>query len=90
MQEVIARCFELELSRLGSTDCYFTRLSVEIKSKRDQFANILQQVGLNPVLPDGGYCMLVDISPIVSQSFQSDESDTKDRKFVKYLIREKV
>lgn len=89
-QEVVARCFEIELSRLHSPhECYFNRISRELKAKRDQFAQILREAGLEPVLPEGGYCMLVDISRAAKQ-FESDEGETRDKKFAKFLIREKV
>lgn len=91
-QEVIARSFELELSRLYTPECYFNSLARELKSKRDRLAELLQQNGLKPIVPEGGYCMLVDISHLANDfRFQSDFSNESiDRKFVKYLIKEKV
>lgn len=89
IQEVIARCFELEQSRLDTDECYFRSISAELKPKRDRLAKLLIDAGLKPVIPEGGYFMLADISKI-APNFHSDENECKDSKFVKYLIKEKV
>ena len=51
-------------------------------------AKLLSDAGLTPVIPEGGYFMLADISNIAN-NFSSDEKEAKDSKFVKYLIKEK-
>ena len=89
VQEVIARCFELEISRLEKPECYFKSISEELKPKRDRLAKLLVDAGLKPVIPEGGYFMLADISKI-AKNFKSDDKECKDSKFVKYLIKEKV
>jgi kynurenine---oxoglutarate transaminase / cysteine-S-conjugate beta-lyase / glutamine---phenylpyruvate transaminase len=88
MQEVIARCFELEISRLESPESYFKSLAEELKPKRDRLAKLLTEAGLIPVIPNGGYFMLADITK-VAKDFQTDKSERRDSKFVKYLIKEK-
>ncbi|CAF1010747.1 unnamed protein product [Brachionus calyciflorus] len=88
IQEVIARCFELEIARLGHDESYFKSISAELKPKRDRLAKLLIDAGLKPVIPEGGYFMLADISTI-AKNFKTDETDFKDSKFVKYLIKEK-
>lgn len=88
MQDVIARCFELELSRLNSPECYFNSVKEELRPKRDALAKLLVEAGLEPIVPEGGYFMMADISKIASK-FSSDEKEVKDSKFVKYLIKEK-
>ena len=45
--------------------------------------------GLKPVVPEGGYFLLADISKI-AKNFNTDENECKDSKFVKYLIKDKV
>jgi kynurenine--oxoglutarate transaminase/cysteine-S-conjugate beta-lyase/glutamine--phenylpyruvate transaminase len=89
MQEVIARCFELENSRLDKPECYFNSLSEELRPKRDRLAKLLVEVGLEPVIPEGGYFMLADITKLAAD-FHTDETECKDSKFAKFLIREKV
>lgn len=88
MQEVIARCFELELTRLDSPECYYNSIKAEIKPKRDALAKLLIEAGLEPIIPEGGYFMMADISKIAGD-FSSDKEEMKDSKFVKYLIKEK-
>lgn len=88
MQDVIARCFELELTRLDSAECYFNSIKEEIRPKRDALAKLLIDAGLEPIVPEGGYFMMADISKIADK-FSSDDKEIKDSKFVKYLIKEK-
>ncbi|CAF0805348.1 unnamed protein product [Rotaria sordida] len=89
-QEVVARCFEYELKRLNSSECYFNSVSKEFIEKRNQFAQVLKECGMKPIVPDGSYFMLADFSSFVNdEQFQSDENDKKDFKFVRYLIKEK-
>ena len=86
---MIAKCFELENSRLGSPESYFKSISSELRPKRDALAKLLKEAGLEPVVPEGGYFMIADISKIAN-NFSSDSEELKDSKFVKYLIKEKV
>ena len=58
----MAEGLELETSRRGSADCYFTSLALELLPKRDQLARVLESLGMHPVIPEGGYFMLADIS----------------------------
>jgi kynurenine--oxoglutarate transaminase/cysteine-S-conjugate beta-lyase/glutamine--phenylpyruvate transaminase len=88
MQDVIGRCFELENSRLDSPECYFNSIAIELKPKRDQLAKLLIDAGLTPIIPEGGYFMMADISK-VSKDFVTDDKEIKDAKFVKHLIKEK-
>lgn len=88
IQEVIGRCFELELTRFDSPECYYNSIKKELKPKRDRLAEILKNAGLEPIIPEGGYFMMADISKIANEFF-SDEKQMKDTKFVKYLIKEK-
>ena len=86
---MVARCFELELSRFGAPESYFKSISAELKPKRDRLAKLLLDIGLTPVIPEGGYFMLADISKIAKE-FETDANEMKDSKFVKYLIKQKV
>lgn len=87
-QEVIARCFEHEIARFGQPESYFKSITAELKPKRDRLAQLLLDIGLTPVIPEGGYFMLADISKIAKE-FETDSKEMKDSKFVKYLIKEK-
>lgn len=85
----MGRCFELELTRLESSECYFNSISAELLPKRDRIVKLLIDAGLKPVIPEGGYFIMADITNI-AKDFKSDETEFKDSKFVKYLIKEKV
>lgn len=49
---------------------------------------LLQEAGLTPVVPEGGYFVLADITKI-AKDFHTDSTEHKDSKFVKFLIKEK-
>ncbi|CAF2927752.1 unnamed protein product [Rotaria sp. Silwood2] len=88
-QEVVARCFEYELKRINSPECYFNSISNEFLEKRDKLIQALKECGMKPVVPDGGYFVLADYSQFAGDKFQSDADDMKDFKFVRYLTKEK-
>lgn len=52
------------LDLMGQPECYFSSLAEELESKRDRLAAILKDVGMTPVIPEGGYFMLVDVSSL--------------------------
>ncbi|UJR30164.1 hypothetical protein I4U23_017704 [Adineta vaga] len=88
-QEVVARCFEYELKRLNSPECYFNSIPSEFIDKRDKLVQALKECGMKPIVPDGGYFVLADFSQIAGDKFQSDSEAMKDFKFVRYLTKEK-
>ncbi|CAF0948971.1 unnamed protein product [Rotaria sordida] len=87
--EVVARCFEYELKRINSSECYFNSISNEFLKKCDKLVQALKECGMKSVIPDGGYFILVDYSQFASGEFQLDADEVKDIKFVRYLIEEK-
>ena len=40
--------------------CYFLSLAKELQPKRDMLARLCREVGLSPVVPQGGYFMMVN------------------------------
>jgi kynurenine--oxoglutarate transaminase/cysteine-S-conjugate beta-lyase/glutamine--phenylpyruvate transaminase len=40
--------------------CYFYSLAKELQPKRDMLTKICQEAGLSPVVPEGGYFMMVN------------------------------
>lgn len=54
------RNFEL----MGQPECYFTSLAEELEGKRNRMAAIIKDVGMTPVIPEGGYFMLVDVTSL--------------------------
>ena len=60
----MARALEVETARLGQPDCYFTQLAADVERKRDEIAQVLREVGLEPIIPDSGYFMMADTTPL--------------------------
>jgi len=88
IQEAVGRAFEIELERFGSPESYFVALGRKLKQKRDLLAAGLQQYGLKPIIPEGGYFLLVDWSSLENKVDFSSENDTeKDYRFVKWLSK---
>ena len=54
----------MEFDRLGQPDSYFKELPAMLLEKRDKMAKVLEEVGLDPIVPDGGYFMLADTTSL--------------------------
>lgn len=89
LQEAVAQGLLLNFEIMGQPECYFTSLAEELEVKRDRMAAILQEVGMTPVIPEGGYFMLVDVTSLNQDLSDMDEDDAYDYKFVKWMIKEK-
>lgn len=63
-QEAIARVLEIECNRLGSKDSYLVAMPQEFKEKRDYLIKVLSDIGMIPTVPDGGYSIIADWSPL--------------------------
>ena len=57
---------EKEMSKLeqGDAHCYLTNLAVELEEKRNKMAAILRDINITPIMPDGAYFIMGDISKI--------------------------
>ncbi|XP_023787886.1 kynurenine--oxoglutarate transaminase 3 isoform X1 [Cyanistes caeruleus] len=89
LQEALAQAFWIDYKRMDDPDCYFHSLSRELESKRDRMAQLLKEAGLKPVVPDGGYFMIVDVSMLNVDLSDVDEKQPYDYKFVKWMIASK-
>ena len=58
----MAICFEAEQQRINTAECYFNSISEELRPKRDKMANFLEDLGVVPTVPEGGYFMVADFS----------------------------
>ena len=65
---------------------FFKKIPLDLKPKRDRVAKLLRDIGLTPIIPEGCYFMLADISKI-NFDYDSNSSDSKDMQFCKHLIR---
>ncbi|XP_024154375.1 kynurenine--oxoglutarate transaminase 1 isoform X3 [Oryzias melastigma] len=89
-KEAVARGFEREYEVFGTPESYFQQLPAMLHSKRQKLATCLQSAGLNPIMPEGGYFMIADISSIeVDLNDESNKDEPRDFRFVKWLIKEK-
>uniref|UniRef100_A0A673JDF8 Kynurenine--oxoglutarate transaminase 1-like n=1 Tax=Sinocyclocheilus rhinocerous TaxID=307959 RepID=A0A673JDF8_9TELE len=74
----------------NSCESYFHQLPIHLHEKRLRLADCLKSVGLKPVLPQGGYFMIADISNLnVDLTDPSTKDEPYDYRFVKWLIKEK-
>uniref|UniRef100_UPI0037E89D03 kynurenine--oxoglutarate transaminase 1-like n=1 Tax=Semicossyphus pulcher TaxID=241346 RepID=UPI0037E89D03 len=89
-QEAVAQGFEREYELFGTPESYFQQLPALLHHKRNKLASCLQSVGLQPIMPEGGYFMIADISSVkVDLKDQSTEDEPYDFTFVKWLTKEK-
>jgi len=49
---------------LALEDKFYRQVAAEHQAKRDRFCGVLQQVGLEPIVPQGAYYVLADISAL--------------------------
>ena len=47
---------------MDSPECFFNSIGPDLQKKRDALAKVLEDVGLNPVVPEGGYFIMADWS----------------------------
>jgi aspartate/methionine/tyrosine aminotransferase len=64
---------------LETADTYYHTLTTDYQHKRDMLTNVLADVGLTPIVPDGTYFVMVDISRL---DFENDVA------FCRYLTKE--
>ncbi|XP_071768062.1 kynurenine--oxoglutarate transaminase 1 [Centroberyx gerrardi] len=89
-QEAVAHGFQREYEQFGSPESYFQQLPEKLQDKRKKLASCLESVGLQPIMPEGGYFMMADISSVtVDFSDPSTKDEPYDFRFVKWLIKEK-
>ncbi|XP_038637834.1 kynurenine--oxoglutarate transaminase 1-like isoform X1 [Scyliorhinus canicula] len=85
-QQAVAEGFVKEYGCLGAPESYFINLRQELQLKRDRLAACLVSVGLKPVIPEGGYFLIVDISAVKVDLPDSKDGQPYDYRFVKWLI----
>jgi len=89
-QEAVARGFEIELERLNTDESYFRSLPKLLESKRKYMAKFLSDVGMKPIIPEGGYFMIANWSALEPHAeLDKTYSNQKDYQFVEWLTRVK-
>ncbi|XP_058796471.1 kynurenine aminotransferase-like [Phymastichus coffea] len=83
-QQAVASAFEDEIRDFGSPDSYFVSHRRHVQWQRNFLTKAFADVGMRPVVSDGGYCMLVDWTPL-RRRFGGKVNGAMD--FVKWMIR---
>jgi kynurenine--oxoglutarate transaminase/cysteine-S-conjugate beta-lyase/glutamine--phenylpyruvate transaminase len=91
IQEAIAIGLEKELTRFGDPDSYLVQTIDTLQKKRDEMCGVMREVGFTPIVPDGGYFVMVDTS-VVEKEFDttSPGQEAYDFQFAKWMMAEKV
>lgn len=88
VQEAIAIALETELPRLGTAASYFQALPIELLAKRDRFVEALRAAGMRPTVPEGGFFVVADWSPVAGAADLSAETDQRrDYRFTKWMTK---
>eukprot|EP00007_Cunea_sp_BSH-02190019_P005905 CAMPEP_0174244326 /NCGR_PEP_ID=MMETSP0417-20130205/34914_1 /TAXON_ID=242541 /ORGANISM="Mayorella sp, Strain BSH-02190019" /LENGTH=430 /DNA_ID=CAMNT_0015323999 /DNA_START=58 /DNA_END=1350 /DNA_ORIENTATION=+ len=82
LQEAVAVSFEK-----AATNGYFEEYRQSLEVKRDRLAAMIREAGLDPIIPQGSYFMMIDTSAITLPEEDKDESRPRDFAVAKYLTR---
>ncbi|XP_062064189.1 kynurenine--oxoglutarate transaminase 3-like, partial [Lepus europaeus] len=89
LQEALARAFWIDINCMGDPECYFNSLPKELEVKRDRIVRLLENVGLKPIVPDGGYFIMADVSSLDADLSDMKNDEPYDYKFVKWMTKNK-
>ncbi|XP_077054999.1 kynurenine--oxoglutarate transaminase 3 isoform X2 [Siphateles boraxobius] len=89
LQEAVGQGLLRDYELMGQPNCYFSSLALELEGKRDRMAAMLRQIGMTPVVPEGGYFMIVDVTALNQDLSHMGDEEPYDYKFVKWMIKEK-
>ncbi|KAM9271240.1 kynurenine--oxoglutarate transaminase 1-like [Morus bassanus] len=89
-QEAVAQGFQRELELYGKPESYFIQLPNELQQKRDWLVQSLDAVGMKPIVPEGTYFLVADISKFKSDVPDVPDSDEPyDARFAKWMVKNK-
>ncbi|KAI5243683.1 kynurenine--oxoglutarate transaminase 3 isoform X1 [Manis pentadactyla] len=90
LQEALTQAFWTDIKRMDDPECYFNSLPKELEVKRGRMVHLLESAGLKPIVPDGGYFIIVDVSSLdVDLSDMKNSNEPYDYKFVKWMTKNK-
>ncbi|XP_030798649.1 kynurenine--oxoglutarate transaminase 3 isoform X3 [Rhinopithecus roxellana] len=89
LQEALAQAFWIDIKRMDDPECYFNSLPKELEVKRDRIVHLLESVGLKPIVPDGGYFIIADVSLLDPDLSDMKNNEPYDYKFVKWMTKHK-
>ncbi|KFU90635.1 Kynurenine--oxoglutarate transaminase 1 [Chaetura pelagica] len=89
-QEAVGQGFQRELELYGKPESYFIQLPKELQQKRDWLVQSLDAVGMKPIIPEGTYFLVADISDFKSDVPDVPNSDEPyDSRFAKWMVKNK-
>nr|KAF6485152.1 hypothetical protein HJG63_007458 [Rousettus aegyptiacus] len=90
-QAAVAQCFQREQLHFGQPSSYFVQFPLSLRTNREHMIRSLQSVGLKPIVPQGSYFLITDISHFKSKmpDLPGAVDEPYDRRFVKWMIRNK-
>ncbi|XP_075416787.1 kynurenine--oxoglutarate transaminase 1 isoform X2 [Tenrec ecaudatus] len=90
-QAAVALSLEREQQHFGQPSSYFVQLPEVTQHKRDHMIRSLQSVGLRPIIPQGSYFLIADISDFKSKmpNLPGATNEAYDSRFVKWMCRNK-
>ncbi|XP_023484846.1 kynurenine--oxoglutarate transaminase 1 isoform X8 [Equus caballus] len=90
-QAAVAESFEWEQLHFGQPSSYFVQFQQASQRSRDHVMRSLQSVGLRPIIPQGSYFLITDISELKSKmpDLPGATDEPYDSRFVKWMIKNK-
>ncbi|KAB0393531.1 hypothetical protein E2I00_013105, partial [Balaenoptera physalus] len=89
-KEALAQALWIDIKRMDDPECYFNSLPKELEVKRNRMVHLLESVGLKPIVPDGGYFIIADVSLLDTDlSDMKNSNEPYDYKFVKWMTKNK-
>lgn len=93
IQQAVSNSFHIEMEKQANNDpdCYFTSLADELLPKREKMAELVKSIGLNPIIPEGGYFMVADAKNMditIPKDFYDDKVPW-DHNLARWLIQDK-
>ncbi|XP_006834908.1 PREDICTED: kynurenine--oxoglutarate transaminase 1 [Chrysochloris asiatica] len=90
-QAAVAMSFEREQQHFGQPSSYFVQLPQATQHKRDHMIRSLLSVGLRPIIPQGSYFLVTDISDFKNKmpNLPGTKDEAYDRRFVRWMSKNK-
>ncbi|XP_047134845.1 kynurenine--oxoglutarate transaminase 3 isoform X1 [Hydra vulgaris] len=89
LQIALANTFKHEKLLLGTPDSYWHWLCQNMTGKRQRMFEIVKEAKMKPIMPDGGYFMLVDITGLNVDRSGYDDDTPLDKIVQQWLIKDK-
>jgi len=89
LQVALASAFRHEKSILGTESSYWHWLTKTMTEKRDRIFKMLQEAQLDPIMPQGGYFMVADISRLGAVAGIDRSKVVLDDALSEWMVKEK-